>query len=414
MKSQKDIHAQIRTNSGWWLLVFLFLVSSFLQAQNRSELEAKRKRLIQEINQTTTQLKATQATKEEALQRFFTLQKQIQKRKQLIRTLKKEILYAEKSISRSKEVLTALESDVSKLKTEYAKMIRVAYRHHLNNSWLQFLFSAQSFNEAFKRWQYLKQYDRYRKKQARLIFETQKRLSSRMESLEGRKEQKKKLLSAQEQQRHLMNKELTDKDQILKHLKDDESRLVADLSRQQKAHLDLNEAIEDIIRKELAKNKKESRTADALSAANNNKARAEELDLTGSFMRNKGRLSWPVQDGVITRKFGKQPHPKLKSIKITNNGIDIKTTPESRVFAIFDGEVAGTQFIPGYKNMIIIKHGSYYTVYSNLEELLVKKGDKIRTKQSIGTVGNEHTEVHFEVWREKQRLNPVNWITQKK
>lgn len=408
MRFQKDIRALIKYKS--LLLILILTVSStIVVGQNRKELEDKRKRLIQEINQTTNLLEETKKNKTATLNRYIALQRQIRKRKQLVRTLQQEIDYADESMERAYEVIDALNLDVDRLKAEYANMIRTAYRHKMSSSSILFIFSANNLNDAFKRWQYIKRYDKYRKKQAQLILETQATLQSKTDQLEQRKKEKEKLLVSAQQQQQLLSVELKDKDEILKTLKDDESRLALELSQQQDAHSKLNDAIENIIRKEMALKRKEARSSDALAA---NKE-TSTVHLTGDFSKNKGGLPWPVTSGFISRGFGTQPHPTLKEIEITNNGIDIQTEGKADVRAVFEGKVAGTQFIPGYQNTVIVQHGNYYTVYSNLEEVFVKRGDMVKTKQAIGRLGNENAEVHFEVWKEKQRLNPVNWVTKK-
>lgn len=409
MRFQKDIRALIKYKSLLLILIILAVSSNIAVGQNRKELEDKRKRLIQEINQTTNLLEETKKNKTATLNRYIALQRQIRKRKQLVRTLQQEIDYADESMERAYEVIDALNLDVNRLKAEYANMIRTAYRHKMSSSSILFIFSADNLNDAFKRWQYIKRYDKYRKKQAQLILETQATLQSKTDQLEQRKKEKEKLLVSAQQQQQLLSVELKDKDEILKTLKDDESRLALELSQQQDAHSKLNDAIENIIRKEMALKRKEARSSDALAA---NKE-TSTVHLTGDFSKNKGGLPWPVTSGFISRGFGTQPHPTLKEIEITNNGIDIQTEGKANVRAVFEGKVAGTQFIPGYQNTVIVQHGNYYTVYSNLEEVFVKRGDIVKTKQAIGRLGNENAEVHFEVWKEKQRLNPVNWVTKK-
>lgn len=395
----------------WFLLLPVLLFCLNAQpafGQNRKELVEKRERLKREIEKTQRQLEETQENKEAALERYFALQNQIQRRQQLINTLQTEINYANESIERSHQVLDALNGDIDRLKTEYATMLRVAYRHRLNKSMLAFLFSANSLNDAFRRWQYIRQYDRFRNRQADLILETQEMLISKTEQLEQRRTEKEGLLSSEQKQKIILNRELADKDKLLENLKSNESQLVADLERQRQARDQLIAAIETIIRKEMERSKAEARQPNALTASNSEAAAA----LAGDFIRNKGRLPWPVENGRITRQFGTQPHPVINTIQITNNGIDIETDPRSEVHTVFKGRVAGTQFIPGYQYMVIIQHGEYYTVYSNLEEIYVKRGDQLEARMPLGRVGQQKNEMHFEVWREKQRLNPVHWVNQ--
>lgn len=396
------------------LFCLLLLVQSgrSLFAQNRSELETRRKELIEEIKQTNQLLEETKRNKATTLDRYFALQTQIKRRQELIQTLGWEIAYADSSINRATEVIEALNSDVELLKQEYAQMLRTAFRHKMNQSYVFFLFSAKSFNDAFKRWRYIRQYDHFRKRQARIIAETQQTLSHRLEVLENRKEEKQSLLVSEQQQKQLLTRELASKNQILTDLKTDEKRLSSELAEQQKAHQQLNAAIESIILEEMARRKRTDRTPEALEERR--EEAAEEIPaevLSENFQSKKGRLPWPVSNGMITRYFGTQPHPTQKKIQIVNNGIDIRSREQAPVQVVFAGTVAGTQFIPGYQHTVIVQHGEYYTVYSNLEEIYVKRGQQLSTRQTIGRLSKENAEVHFEIWREKTRLNPVKWVS---
>ena len=372
-------------------------------------MEDKRRQLIREIDQTSKLLKQTQRNKEAALDRYLTLQTQIKKRQQLIETLRKEIEATDASIDRTNIAVDALNSDVQRLQEEYAEMLRVAYRQKLNNNSLLFIFSSSSLNEAFRRWQYLQQYDEYRQKQAALILETQRTLEQKVANLEAKRAEKETLLVTQQDQNNLLASELKDSDKLLNTLKKDESRLSADLSRQRKRREKLNQAIEDIIKKTMA-NRVENSRKTTPAAKNEEK---EIVALTGNFERNKGAMKMPV-NGVITRRFGRQPHPTLKNITIESPGIDIKTAQNAAVRAVFRGEVVGVQFVPGYNYMVIIKHGSYYTVYSNLADLKVKRGQTVKTRETIGKASTDRitntTQIHFEVWKEKTRLNPARWV----
>lgn len=397
------------------LTVFIPLL---ILGQSRKALEEQRNQLIEEITQTSTLLATAKKNKEAALDRYFVLQRQIKKRQQLINTLKEELVLTDASILRVDEVITFLNNDIDRLKQEYSQMLRIAYRHRKSQSFLVFLFSARNFNDAYRRWQYIRQYDRYRKKQADVIVATQKSLMDKAELLVSRKEEKQKLLSSSVRQQALLGQELKEKDSILSSLKKNEAVLATALKKQQSQHQALNDAIEKIIVGEMTRKRKEARTKEALTktTTKDEKATGKALasNLVAQFKNNKGRLPWPVQEGIITKNFGTQPHPTLKGIKISNNGIDIETEKEATVFAIFDGEVVGVQFIPGYKTTVILQHGQYYSVYSNLEDTFVKRGEQISASQQIGKVSREKPELHFEIWREKQRLNPVHWVNKSK
>lgn len=392
----------------WLAGLFLFvLVLPASWGQSRKELEDKRKNLLRDIQQTNTQLKNTQKEEKATLQVFFTLQKQIRNRQQLVQNLEKEIGYAEESISRTQAVLESLEEDTRQLKQEYSQMLRMAFRHKLNQTALLFLFSAQDFNEAFRRWQYLRQYDRYRNKQARLIRETQRTLEEKTRLLSERKLEKETMLASMQQQQSHLNKELNAKNSLLTSLKASERKLASELSKQQEAHQKLNNAIESVIRQEMLAIRKKSRTSEAI--ADNNKE--PETPSSSLFRQKKGILPFPLQGGEIVRQFGTHQHPKYKEVKTQSNGIDIRAGQNVSVRCIFEGRVAGIQYIPGYQNTLILQHGSYYTVYSNLNEIFVKRGDSVTSGQEIGRVSREKPELHFELWREKNRLNPEDWLS---
>ncbi len=412
MKYPININASIKT--GFLTIVVILLAASSLFAQSRKELEKNRKRLIKEITLTEKLLGEAKKSREAELDHFITLQQQIKKRQQLIQTLQEEVSVTEVSIGRSTEVVEALTDDVELLKADYAKMVRTAYRQKLNNSPLLFIFSAASFNDAFRRWQYLKQYDQYRKKQAKLIGDTQQMLTQKIEVLAERKLEKEELLTSQIEQRDLLQKEIDDKEKILASLKSDEGRLVSELKKQQKKHEKLNQTIEKIIIADMAKKREESRRKKVISGI---PSTPEGKGLTSDFAGSKGRLPWPVKKGVITRYFGRQPHPTLEGIQITNNGIDIRTSRDAKVQAVYGGKVTGMQYIPGFNYMVILQHGNYYTVYSNLAEVLVGKGELVKAKQVIGKVSTDRktntSEVHFELWRDKTRLNPAYWVAKR-
>lgn len=389
--------------------------------QSRKDLEEKRKKLLKDIEQTSGLLQQTKQDKAATLSRYVTLQRQINKRQQLVETLQEEMSLLLDNIERTATVVMALNDDIERLKTEYVKIARHAYRQKLMHSDWLFLLSAKSFNEAFRRWQYLRQYDRHRQRQARLILDTQQTLLDKIKSLEDRKIEKERLLSTEQRQSKMLGLEMEAKNQLLEELKGDEARLARDLEGKQAAANKLNKAIEKVIKEEMERIRREERAAAAASAATTAPSKTvkptatpESASISSEFQGNRGKLPWPVKNGIITGHFGRQPHPTIPNIEIVNNGIDIQTDEGSPVRAVFEGTVVGTQFIPGFDYMVILQHGSYYTVYSNLEEVAVKKGDKVAIRQNLGKVSTDRktntSAVHFEIWKEKTRLNPQEWV----
>ena len=375
--------------------------------------------MLREIKSTSKLLSQTEKNRMAELDRYVALQQQISKREELIETLNAELEYANISLERTSNVAFALEEDLLNLEKEYGILARNAYRQKVNNSNLVFLFSAVDFNQAVQRWQYLKQYNNYRERQANRVIETKQMLNEKMTLLDERKQEKEQLLQDTEEQKGLLAEELNLRSALLASLQKDEERLKKSLNKQQEAHDQLNNAIEKVIQREMLANRKRQRSRE--EALKNRKTNAapsktpEAKTVGSSFGTNRGKLPWPVSSGVIVKHFGKQPHPTLKKIQITNNGIDIQTNPNATVRAVFAGVVVGKQFVPGYDNMLIIKHGDYYTVYSNMKEVYVKKDDTVKIKQSIGVASRKGTAsmVHFEVWRDKKRLNPARWITRR-
>ena len=376
--------------------------------QSTNELRQKREALQAEIKENTRRLGDTRRNKEAALVQVALLQKQIRNREELILTLQQEVQQTENSISRTNEVVLALSDDISRLKNEYSELVRAAYRARLQHSWLTFILSSRSFNEAFRRWQYLRQYQRFRSRQAKLILATQESLQSKLTQMEKDREEKAVLLATEQNQQIALGREKNAQDQLLNQLKKNEASILAQLKEQEAAKEELNQAIEKAIATEMARIRREeraSRTSGTTASTSSNKASAED----GTFSRLKGNLPWPVE-GEITKRFGRQPHPTVKGVEISNNGIDISVSGRTDVAVVADGTVVSTHFVPGYRNMVLVRHGNYYTVYSNLETVSVNSGTELRAGQSLGQISKQAGELHFEVWRQKERLNPEGWI----
>ena len=410
--------------------IFLLVLPLVAFAQSKKELEERRKKLIRDIEVTGKMLKNTTRTKEATYDRYITLQSQIERRENLIETIDREIVAAENSIERNSGVIASLNRDIRKMQAEYGRTIRSAYRRKTLSNPLLFLLSAESLNQAFRRWLFLRKYDEYRRKQAEAIVFTKEMLAKKVASLEETRRDKENLLISLRSQKTMLTVEMSNKNDLLKTLAQDEARLKSDLQRKEAAHEALNQAIERVIQEEVRKRVEESRrtrpatparpnantpTAGAGNTAATESAVVFEEDNTSrSFSQRRGQLPWPVDDGFISRSFGRQKHPTLKNIEITNNGIDIRTDESAVVRAVFEGRVAGVQFIPGHDYTVILQHGNYYTVYSNLAETSVAKGDMVRSRQQIGRVSNNTitgtSELHFELWNQKERVNPAGWI----
>ena len=392
----------------YFCCLFFLLLTVASSAQDRSKLKNKRKNLLREISETNALLKSAAKEQKNTIDNLMTLERKISSRKELIQTIETEISATESLITRTISVIRSLEDDQVRLQKDYSNMVRHAFRHKQTFNKLLFLFSSQNFNEGYRRWKNLQRYNTYRKKQLRLIQETRESLGLKIAELEARRFDKKDLLKEQEKEQTVLGKEVEEKNVMLVELKGQESQLKKELAAKEKAKEKLNKAIEKSIKAEVASSRKKSRSSGALPMT------PKEQSMASGFKNNRGTLPWPVEKGVITGFFGEHQHPVLKLVKIKNNGIDIKTTKNAEAYSVYDGVVANVMHIPGFQNAVIIKHGNYFSTYSNLSEVFVNKGSAVSTGTAIGRVGTQSntgkTELHFEIWEGTNHKNPRMWL----
>jgi murein hydrolase activator len=384
--------------------LFLFAIIVPAYSQSRKELEERRKDLLKNIEQTTRELQQTREDKEKSLQHYLNLQTQVLNRQQLVNNLKSEIIYTESRIYRTRDVLASLQLDIDRLQIEYKQMVRAALRNKLNRNMDAFLFSAENLNQFYKRFVLVKQYESYRRRQVSLIHATQTTLKKKTIHLTSSLAEKESILLAIKGQEIKLGQEMKVKNKVLTTLKDNEQKLATSLEDQLRQRLKLDNSIERVIRTEI----------DAIAKRNAVAPKSEKKSMPAStasnFQQAKGSLPWPVENGQVVKNFGTQQHPDFKNVKTVNNGIDILTSPKASVKVVFPGKVVGTQVVPGYQYTVIVQHDNFYTVYANMETISVKRGDVLSVNQSIGSLGDEKPEIHFELWKEKQRLNPSDWI----
>lgn len=409
------------------MLIWLGLLGGHASAQSRKELERKRDQLDQQIKATSALIAAGEKEQKSTQRQLELLQAQIRQREELIGTMNSEVFRVDQEIASNEELVRALQNDLKQLKEAYGRMVQYAYMNRNACDRLSYVFAAESFSQAFRRSRYLDQLAEQRRQQAALIAETGNSLSTRVEELKGRRQEKVSLLSEQLQEKKRLS---TDKDQqqrTLTTLQREENKLRETLRKQEKKKRDLaaqiRRAIEEEIRASSGSAKggtaaKGGRPAGAGSGARSAPALTPEArELNAEFEKNKGRLPWPVARGTITGSFGKHPHPVLKGITVENNGIDISCEKGASVRAMFKGEVSSVIVIPGAGKAVIISHGAYRSVYSNLREVAVAKGQVVSTKEAIGTVMTDEdgSTAHVEIWRitpegELVKSDPGAWI----
>lgn len=419
----------------FFCIILLLVLGSQVKAQtSRSELERKKKSLQKEIDLTNKLIKETKKNKNLSLGQLKILNKKLDDRKRLINAIQQEVGMLNSTITTNGQKIQELQIELDRLKLSYGKLIRQAYLTRNQQSSLVLLFSAKDFQQAYKRLYYLRKYNNYRREQALLIQASQDELNGRVKQLKTDLSTKRDLLGSEEREKKVLSEEKKEQEQTLTALQKKEKSLKKDLDKKRADAKKLDGEIQRIIEREInrerdramAKSKSEAEAARKKAEASGKpvpapvkepemRVTSETRALSGKFEANKGRLPWPVDRGVITESFGTHPHPVLKGITTNNNGINIATPQGSNVKAIYDGEVTGVISIPGANMAVILKHGEYLTVYSNLASSSVSKGQKVHTGQAIGVADKDDSggksEAHLEIWKGKVKLNPSEWIS---
>jgi septal ring factor EnvC (AmiA/AmiB activator) len=396
------------------ILLLYFMAGAFAQ-QDRAKLERDKKKVEEEIDYTNKLLEQTRQTRQNSLNEVIILNKKIVKREELIGTINSEVRLVEDQLNEAQDSINLLEKDLKALKDEYAKMIYYAYKNKNLYDRMIFIFGSEDFNQAYQRFKYFQQYNEYRQKQALLIQLKQKRLAIKMEDLAMIKDRKNALLSGEEQQRQELTREREEKNKSVQTLSKKEKELQKTLKEKEAAARKLDQAIQDIIAEEIRlANERASKAGATLQKSGLFTLTPEEKILSDDFQKNQGTLPWPLEQAIISSTFGEHPHPVLKNVTTRNNGIDMLTEQGAEARAVFSGVVTRVMNVPNNNNVVIIRHGEFLSVYSNLDQVYVKIGEKVTTKQKIGTVftnkSDSKTELHFEVWQSKTLLNPEEWL----
>ncbi|MFH1159505.1 MAG: peptidoglycan DD-metalloendopeptidase family protein [bacterium] len=378
------------------------------QAQTtRENLNTKRRQLEDEIQNTTKLLDQAKKTKETSLRDLQLINRRIGQREALIRTISQEISSVDHQIQADNMLIDKRTRELKALKEEYARMIYSAYKITKAQNKLVFIFSAEDFNQAWQRFKYYQQYTAYRRKQADRIRQIQEELSRQRGEQETIRAEKMKLAESEQQEKARLNREKQQKDRAVQDLSKKEKQLLTTLRSKQLALHKLQVEIERIIAEETRARTSGKGAKDAgLSAA--------DIRLSSTFAANKGLLPWPTDQGVVTSTFGEHSHPVLKYVKVKNNGIDITGSQHTQVKAVFNGTVTRIFSVPNLNKVIILRHGEYLTVYSNLDEVSVSDGQPVSTQQVIGKAHYDReegkSELNFQLWLGKTILDPQDWL----
>ena len=388
-----------------FLLFFTFNAFS----QSLEELRKQKEKTTSEIEYINNLLKETNSNAKASLNRLAVLNRQIKLQDALINNISGEIDYLDGSIQKNIKHIDSLTTELQCVKVKYAAMVRYASRNQNNNNQLLFILSAHDFNQAYKRFIYLRQYADYRRRQAERITQFKTAIIDQLTEFNKRKVEKQNLLVSKVNQTKIIANQKKQQNDAYSALKQKEKDLKKKLEIQRQAGLKLEQEIERVIADEAKKaNRKSSKeTGFALTTAG--KA------LSGDFSNNRGKFPWPVQRGLITDHFGEHPHAVLKYVVVRNSGIDITTQANAKARAIFKGEVTKVVAIPGGNMAVIIRHGNYLTVYSNLSNVFVRANQKVDIKEELGTIFSDVTDdnksvLKFQIWHENTKLDPEDWL----
>ena len=403
-------------NKGFYILIFIALGFGQLKAQQTSkqqkELEAQRIRLKKEIKQINTILFKNSKTRKNALTEVEDLQVKLNVRSELIRVTNQQANLLTSKIRINEKNISVQRKELEDLKSEYANLIRKSYESKSLQNRLMFLFSSENFLQAYKRLQYLKQYARYRRRQGKAISEKTKLLQELNQMLSNEKADKILLIEENRIFQKEIEKEKKEQNSLIKNLERRQKKLASQISKKEKQQRAIDREINRLIREAIAA----SNSRAGKKGKKTFQLTPEAKLLADNFISNKGRLPWPLEKGIVVQGFGRQRHPVVKTTIIQSNGVVIATEPLAQVRAVFEGEVMSVIVIKGSNPSVLIRHGNFITLYTNLAKLYVKKGEKVNAKQAIGEVFTNQqtgkTQLQFGIFNNVKALNPKDWVYQ--
>ncbi len=395
-----------------FITLMLNCAISFSQSNEQKALEAKRAKLQNEIEQINRLLFAEKKQKGTILDQMEGLDQKINVRQQLIRVTNQQSNLLNRQINANIRNIAKLREDLEILKTEYANMIRKSYQNKSQQNRLMFLLSAENFFQAFKRLQYLKQYTEFRKKQGeQIVFKTEE-LTDLNKDLTSQRKVKEQLITENRRAKNQILKEIKQQKELLKTIRQNESRYAAAIQSKKKEARKIEQQIERLIRSAIAASNKRAGKAGASSSKF--VLTPEATLVSNNFSANKGKLIWKVKKGIKKQGFGVYKDAVYPGIKHQSNGVIIVTDQGATARAVFEGEVIAILAVPGGNKGVQLKHGNYISTYYNLSDLYVKKGDKVVAKDALGKIYtnrfNGLTQLKFYLYRDATRLNPEEWI----
>lgn len=399
-----------------YIIVLLCLLLSIPYANSQSdkqkELEAKRQKYQNELKQINALLFSDKKKEKSLVSLVEDLNTKISVRRNLIRVTNDQANLLTREINANQNEITSLRDQLKELKESYAAMVVKSYKSKSEQSRIMFLLSSDNFKQAYKRLQYIKQYANYQKEQGDLIKDKTLKLQELNTDLLRQKKDKDKLVQDNKQVKKQLELELNEQEEMMVSIRKNLNSYATQAKKKQEEINRIDREIDRLIREAIAaSNKKAGKTSTSSSKF---VLTPEAKALARNFESNKGQLPWPVEKGVVKVKYGTQPSPIDRTVTINSQGVKIATEKNTKVRAVFDGEVSEILLIPNANPVVMIRHGNYITVYKNMSKIYVKKGDKVITKQEIGEVftnpSNGETMLGFGVYKDSNTQNPANWI----
>lgn len=390
------------------LLSVFFIIMCFCGfGQSIESLREDIKRAEQEIKLNTELLEKNQKNQKLNLSQLKLIQSRIYSRKKIISSLQSQINLTNKDIDSKNSNIKTLTDDLNKLKSEYSQMVYTTYKNYKLNNFLVFLFASKDFNDVTQRIAFMKRYNKMRENKALEIDSLSKFLSSEVNELAAKLTNLDQMKTSHNKEVNVMGQDEKKFKTTASQLKSSESKLSQQVKAQQNEINKAQQRIQQIIAEE-------ARKAKAQSSKQTVEEKQYDIQLTGLFDENKGKLPYPIRNGVIIDQYGVHAHPTQAGLTVNNKGINIAGESGASVHCVFEGEVTRIFFFKGLNNNVMVRHGNYITVYSNLKSVSVKAGDKVKLNQVLGHIASSENSddhvLHFEIWKETTNLNPTTWL----
>lgn len=410
------------------LLTFLFFCLTlpiWSQLSKQEQLEERKAKIQLEIQERQELLNSMKNKEKTVVSQLLIQIEKINLKEKLIKTTERQTKLLSDDIYNNQLKINQLNKELDALKSDYSEMIRKSYKSRSEQSRVMFLLSSENFLQAYKRIQYMKQYNNYRKMQADEMLSKTTKLKVATVQIQGQKKEKEALIVENEKEKKGLEKEKVEQQKIAKQIQKDKKNIVAEIKKKQQKSKKIDGQIQKLIRDAIAEANR--KTAKAASSSTTTKADKKAIEnsvnivltpegklISDNFKANKGRLPWPVEKGAITLGYGDQPHPVIRTIKVHSSGIEITTESGANARAIFDGEVTQVQFVSPQKIAVLIKHGDFFTIYQNLSSATVKVGDRVSTREIIGKIrtdGDGKTMLKFMISQNTSYINPTPWLS---